>query len=390
MLKDPLSQQVSKIAVACFVILGCVHAVLNAFTAVRPKAGAQADFIQFWATGQLLAAQQSPYDLERLLKLESDAGMTRTSPRLSNSPPLLLPLFLPLGLVSARLGFGLWFVAQLICLYASAQLLNAMYGRQLGYRRWIVFLFGPVLLCERTGQLGVFFLMCLVLFFYLYRKHPFLGGICLAPLALKPHLILPFGLVLLLWVIIERRWKILLGAAMALASSAGLLLVLVPHAWREYSALMQQMHLMDWGAPCLSVYLRRLTGGPAVVQFVPTMVAAGAAVLWYIRKRKAWAWESDGAMLLALGLVTAPYSWIMDEAIALPAILLAMVRSRGSWNWLACLALLNVVVMAEEVARVGVLTPDFLWTAPAWFLWCVLASRARSAIETANLGFAVE
>src|SRR6516164_1477431 len=110
MLKGLLVQHVGKIAVACFVLLACVHAVLNVFAAVRPKAGAQADFIQFWATGQLLAAHQSPYDLERLLKLESDAGMTHTSPRLSNSPPLLIPLFLPLGFVSARLGFFLWFV----------------------------------------------------------------------------------------------------------------------------------------------------------------------------------------------------------------------------------------------------------------------------------------
>jgi hypothetical protein len=385
MLKGPLVQHVSKIAVACFVLLACVHAVLNAFTAVRPKAGAQADFIQFWATGQLLAAHQSPYDLERLLRLESDAGMTRTSPRLSNSPPLLLPLFLPLGFVSARLGFFLWFVAQLVCLYASAQLLNAMYGKRLGFLRWIVFLFAPVLLCERTGQLGVFFLMCLVLFLYAHRKHPFLAGVCLAPLALKPHLILPFGLVLLMWVIAERRWKVLIVAAAALASSAALLLALVPHAWHEYSALMQQMHLMDWAAPCLSVYLRRLTGAPAVVQFIPSMVAGGAAAAWYVRKRREWAWETDGAMLLALGLVTAPYAWIMDEAIALPAIMLALVRCRCSWNWLACLALLNIVVMAAEVAGVGVLTPAYLWTSPAWLLWCVLAARVPPGVGAANL-----
>jgi hypothetical protein len=384
MLKGPLVQHVSKTVVACFVMLGCIHAVVNAYTAAGPKAGAQADFIQFWAAGQLLASHQSPYDLDRLFKLESDAGMTHPYPRLSNSPPLLMPIFLPLGFVSARLGFLLWFVAQLACLYASAQLLNAMYGRQLGSLRWIVFLFGPVLLCQRTGQLGVFFLMCLVLFLYAHRKRPFLAGVCLAPLALKPHLILPFGLVLLMWVIVERRWKVLMGAAAALASSAGLLLALVPHAWREYSALMQRMHLMDWAAPCLSVYLRKITGGPALVQFIPTMLAAGWAAFWYFKKRKTWEWETDGATLLALGLVTAPYAWVMDEAIALPAILLALVRCRGSWNWLACLALLNIVVMAEEVAGVGVLTPDFLWTALAWFLWCVLASRAPAEIPAAN------
>jgi hypothetical protein len=385
MLKGTFLRHASQIVVACFVLLGCIHAVLNVFTAVRPKAAAQADFIQFWATGHLLAARQSPYDLDKLLKLELDAGMTHASPRLSNSPPLLLPLFLPLGFVGARLGFFLWFVAQLTCLYASAELLNATFGKQLGYLRWIVFVFGPVLLCERTGQLGVFFLMCLVLFLGLHRKQPFLAGVCLAPLALKPHLILPFGLVLLMWVIVERRWKILIGAGAAWACSAGVLWVLVTDAWQQYSSLMHKMHLMDWAAPCLSVYLRRLIGGPAVIQFIPTMLAAGGAAIWYCRKRRAWAWETDGAMLLALGLVTAPYAWVMDEAIALPAILLTLVRCKGSWNWLACLALLNLVFLIEEMRGVGVLTPAYLWTAPAWFLWCILASRARSETQAANL-----
>jgi hypothetical protein len=390
MLKGLLVRHVSQIVVACFVLLGCSHAILNVFTAVRPKAAAQADFIQFWATGQLLAAHQSPYDLEKLMKLELGAGMAHAFPRLSNSPPLLYPLFLPLGFVSAHLGFLAWFIAQLVCLYASARLLDSMYGKQLRHLRWIVFLFGPVLVCERTGQLGVFFLMCLVLFLYLHRKRPFLAGVCLAPLAFKPHLILPFGLVLLIWVIVERRWRVLLGAATVLASSAGVLLVLAPHAWEQYSALMRQMHLMDWGAPCLSVYLRRLTRAPAVVQFIPTMLAAGAGAAWYIREREAWAWETDGAMLLALGLVTAPYAWVMDEAIALPAILLALVRCRGSWNWLACLGMLNIIFMIEETAGVGVLTPAYLWTAPAWFLWSVLASRARPEIQTATLISATE
>jgi hypothetical protein len=385
MLKGPLVRQVSQIVVACFVILGCFHAVLNAITAVRPKAGAQADFIQFWATGQLLAAHQSPYDLEKLMKLELDAGMAHAFPRVSNSPPLLHPMFLPLGFVSARVGFLAWFIAQLVCLYASAQLLDSMYGKRLGHLRWIVFLFGPVLVCERTGQLGVFFLMCLVLFLYLHRKRPFLAGVCLAPLAFKPHLILPFGLVLLIWVIVERRWQVLLGAATVLASSAGVLLLLAPHAWQQYSALMRQMHLMDWGAPCLSVYLRRLTGAPAAVQFIPSMLAGCAAAAWYLRKRKTWAWESDGAMLLALGLITAPYAWVMDEAIALPAILLTLMRCKGSWNWLACLGLLNILFMIEEMAGVGVLTPAYLWTAPGWFLWCVLARRARAQIGAGDL-----
>ncbi|UWZ85653.1 glycosyltransferase family 87 protein [Occallatibacter riparius] len=390
MLKGPLVRHVSQIVFACFVLLGCIHAVLNVFTAVRPKAAAQADFIQFWATGHLLAARQSPYDLDKLMKIEQDAGMVHAYPRLSNSPPLLLPLFLPLGFVSAGLGFFVWFAAQLACLYCSAQLLNAMYGKQLGYLRWIVFLFGPVLLCERTGQLGVFFLMCLVLFLYLHRRHPFLAGVCLAPLALKPHLILPFGLVLLMWIILDRRWKILLGAVTVLACSAGLLFTLDPGAWQQYSALMRKMHLMDWAAPCLSVYLRRLTGAPAVVQFIPTMMAAGAAAVWYLRKRKEWEWQTDGAMLLALGLITAPYAWVMDEAIALPAILLAVTRCRSSWNWLACLALLNLVFMIEEMRGVGVLTPAYLWTAPAWFLWCFLASRTPSEIPDANLVLAAE
>ena len=118
--------------------------------------------------------------------------MKEDSPHYNFGPPVALPFWFPLGFLSLRMASLIWYAAQLLCLFAAMRILGAIYDKTLGYVLWTVFLFAPVLFCERAGQLGLFLLLALLLFFTTLRQRPFIAGVCLAPLVLKPHILLPF------------------------------------------------------------------------------------------------------------------------------------------------------------------------------------------------------
>ena len=77
--------------------------------------------------------------------------------------------------------------------------------------------FAPALACLLAGQISLFALLGLVLFLRLHKTRPLLSGVSLWLCALRPHLFLPFCVVLILWIIATRSYKILLGALAALA-----------------------------------------------------------------------------------------------------------------------------------------------------------------------------
>lgn len=378
--------RISMMAIAACLLFASFQGLATLLGSARSDSGLQSDVVEFWATGKLLRAHESPYDLSHTLQWERREGMQGDSARFSFGPPIALPLWLALGYMSTRMAYLLWYTAQLLCLYGSMRILGKIYGGGLGPLRWMLFLFAPVLLCERTGQLGIFFLFALLLFFVCYRERPFLAGACLAPLALKPHIFLPFACVLILWVCFERRWKIVVGFVGLLGMSIALSLWIAPHAWRQYSDVMARLHVIDLPIPCLSSYLRRLLRtSSSWVQFLPSAVACTLAVAFYGKKRKSWSWENDGVLLLALGPVTAPYSWVMDESIAAPALVSRLVRSRSSWPYLGSLALFNAIAVLEEILKVPPQSAGYLWTAPAWLLWCLAVDWFPVAAESPAL-----
>jgi hypothetical protein len=85
---------------------------------------------------------------------------------------------------------------------------------------------------------------------------------------------------------------------------------------------------------------------------------------------------------MLVSVLVAPYSWFIDQAILIPALLhgVLLTRSRGL---LAALALASAVIEIGPVRGLPVLqSPFYLWTAPAWLAWYLCAVRsARQAEE---------
>lgn len=332
------------------------------------------DYVQYWAAGKLLVSGQDPYDPASVLRLEHLAGSTRVEPQVSFSPPFALLFALPLGYTNARWGAVLWMLAIVLSLVASIQILKKLYPsnddriHQLGY------LFAPVFACLMVGQLDIFFLLALVLFLKLHTERPFLAGLVLFPLAMKPHLFLPFALVLLAWSIHRREFRVVLGGICGLLAATLTILAIDPHAWSQYFHMVQTVQPTHLFIPTWSVELRSLIDVRAVwLQFVPEAACCIWALWYFWTRRNRWSWTENGALILLVSILCAAYAWFYDEVIVLPAIFATLKRKEETHGSLIPFGIIALPALLEVMWRVDLADVYYLWTTPAWLAWYVYA-----------------
>ncbi|MGA3373197.1 MAG: glycosyltransferase family 87 protein [Terracidiphilus sp.] len=334
------------------------------------------DFVVYWATGQQLVHHASPYDPEEMARTELAAGFPPQAGVLyMRNPPWDLPLALPLGFIGVQAGALLWSLVLLACLLLSVRILWRMHGSSRSCLHWLGVSFAPALLCLLMGQTSLFALLGYVLFLDLHRRRPFLAGASLWLCALKPQLFLPFGVVLLAWILFSRTYKLLAGLAVALAASCAAAFCIAPAAWRDYARMMRTAGIENAHIPCLSVALRFwLSPQTAWLTYLPAALACVWALSCYWPRRHAWDWMKDGSVVMLVSLVTAPYSWVYDDCLAIPALLEGAYSTR-SRILLAVLPFGSVVMSAELLFGIKIPTSYFLWTSPVWLAWYLAATR---------------
>ena len=352
-------------------------ALMAIFLCVVPlsgKATSTRDFVVFWATGHQLVQHANPYDPAAMDQLERSAGLAAGYGVLyMRNPPWALPLVLPLGWMNEQIGGFFWSLILLACLLLSGRLMRAVLGNQESRIHWIAYSFAPSLICLFMGQTTLFALLGLVLFLRFHRTNQFGAGMALWLCSLKPHLFLPFCVVLLVWVLVSKAYRILAGAAIALIASCALTWLLDPLAWSGYSAMMRAPSIEKEFIPCLSVVIRLWLLPYAIwLQYLPTALACAWALVYYWQRRKIWNWVQDGGLLILVSLVAAPYCWPYDQTIATPALLQRAFATRSRLT-LALLPLASVVIMAALMSGIKITTPFYLFIAPAWLAWYLIA-----------------
>jgi hypothetical protein len=358
---------------AGFCLLGGMY-----FVTLTPHNAVERDYIEFWVAGRQLIQHADPYDVASILQIERGLGLERVVPRVSYSPPVGLAFMLPLGLLSAKNGLVLWLMAQLAAMGTAFWLLWRLHGRPDSRLHLLGFAFGPCVACLMAGQLSNFFLLCLVLFLVLHRKRPFLAGALLVPFAMKPHLVLPFAVVMIAWTIDRRAWRLATGFVATLAAACAVPLWFDPQVWAHYREMMAETGVLNAWVPSLSVAMRFVVAPHAAwVQFLPEACACGWAFWYFLKRRTHWKWGSDGLLVLLVGAVCAPYGWIYDEAILFPAVLAGVYAAQEKGRSLILIGLGAAVCLAEVLSGVKMNTPFYLWTTPVWLAWYIYATRTR-------------
>lgn len=364
-------------------VSGMALAITALFLCVAPLTGNIAgarDFVVYWATGQQLVHHGNPYDVDAMMRIEIAAGLPgKYGVLFMRNPPWALPLTLPLGLVGVRLGALLWSLLLLACLWVSVRMVWQMHGHPGKLLNFLGYSFAPALVCLIVGQTSLFALVGLVLFLRLHGTRPFLAGMSLWLCALKPHLFLAFGVVLVAWVVVSGCYKVLLGATVALAASCGAAWWIDPTAWADYARMMRTYGIQWEFIPCWSVVLRLWTSPQAIwLQYLLPAVGCSWAVFYFWKRRRTWDWLKDGSVLILVSILAAPYCWLFDQAVAIPALLHGAYLT-GSRILLALLAAASLLIEIEMVCGVKLPSALYLWTAPAWLVWYLLATTSAKA-----------
>jgi hypothetical protein len=373
--------------ILAMIALSAIGVGMLVVIARQNNAGAR-DFIEYWTVGHELLQGRNPYDAAAIFPLQKAAGIPTENALVSFSPPVAFFFVLPLGLVNANLALVIWLLLLLVSLAASIRMLWTLHGRPNNRLHLIGYCFAPVMFCLMAGQLGIFLLLGVTVFLTFYRTRPFLAGAALLPCTLKPHLFMPFAIVLLLWVIANKAYRILLGSAAILIVSCALTLCWDPRIWSQYFAMMHSSGVLLGWVPSLASTFRFLVHREFVwLEFVPEIGACIWAV-WYFRThRTRWDWLDHGMLVLLVAAICTPYGWITDEAMLIPAVLAGIYRADESGRSLWPFGVVASVAVAEVIVQVPLATSWYLWTTPAWLAWFIYATgrgwKGRSKLQPA-------
>ncbi len=334
---------------------------------------ASRDFISYWSSAKLLVQHHNPYDRAAIFELERSQQAQFVKPLVMRNPPWALFMVLPLGWMSLSTAALAWMVLIIVCALGAIQLMRRP---GVGEVPLTLLLFAPTVICAGAEQTSIFTLLGVVLFLLWQESRPFAAGLALTLAMLKPHLLVLFWVVVLLEVLRRREWRLVAGGAFGMLAANAVALVFDLHAWPDYFRAMKAEQLGAVYCPNLSDSLRLLIAPNAVwTEALPTL--AGIAVaLWYWRRwRGRWDWWRQGTMLIALSVLTAPYSWPFDQVLFLPAMMLTLpaVPKRAFY----LLGAANLAALAIYIRHPFLETPVYVWMAPVWMAWCIYAYTRR-------------
>jgi hypothetical protein len=336
------------------------------------------DYVVYWATGKLLLHHANPYDPNLIGSLEHQAGLLFPGSYFMRNPPWTLPLAILPGLCGPNAAAVPWSLLMLAVLFLSVRTVWPAAGARSAKLSLLGYVFPPALLCIISGQTSLFVLLGMALFLRIHRTRPFWAGASLWFCTLKPHILLPFALTWLVWVVATRAWKMLAGAAAAMAASCLLTEWIDPAAWSQYLQWSRSSGIAGEKIPCLAVVLRDLIHpASSWIAFVPAIVGSVWALFWFSRRRRNWDWFEHGNVLVLVSILVAPYCWIWDQSVVIPALLYGACRT-ASRAGIAILALVYVALDAFELTGVNARSNLYLWPAIFWLGWYLLV-RARPA-----------
>jgi hypothetical protein len=95
-------------------------------------------------------------------------------------------------------------------------------------------------------------------------------------------------------------------------------------------------------------------------------------VVYFWPRRDRWDWLEQGSLLMLVSLLVAPFGWIFDQSLAIPAILFAAAHTTTR-AVLASLAILYLLLEIQYISPFPLASAAYLWPAPAWLIWYLFA-----------------
>jgi hypothetical protein len=331
------------------------------------------DFGCYWCGAKINAAGGDPYDSEQVLAQERAIEPERTFAQLPWGPPWSLALASPLIGLDYPTARFIWLIAQVAGLAWAARALWSVFGGPSSRQglAWLVcFSYYPVLQLIALGQVSVANPLALTGFLYfLRRRADFRAGLIVALIAVKPQVMLPFALAVVVWTIWQRRWRVMAGGICGLLVLTAVVLPPNPRVFAFYIQAMRNHPPLEMIPPTPGSLLRFLAGGGA---FWPALLPLVVGVVWlgvrFAVRRRDWDWVREAPALTFACFFAAPYAWIYDLAILIVPLTCAAVASCSAgrpaqWSFFA--AHLLVTAAALTLHQSDWQEYQFWWLAPA-------------------------
>jgi len=326
-----------------------------------------------FATGARLIAQDPAhlYDLDVQKRVESEVtgGRVLVSLGIKGILPFLAPAWValiavPFELLGTDAGGRAWIIFGLLCLGGGLWL--AIRPRP-PTRLLPAFASVPTALVMLNAQVDGLVVLGIGAALALWPRR-FLVGLALGLTLVKPQLVLPLGVALLL--LARSEWKVIAGWA-----TSGLLLLastlaLNPHwvfDWLGQTRSTVQTGAREIDLPHLAVVLPDRLQGPGIA--VLTALAL-IAVLWLANRVRGQDMRPGIAILIAGGVLAAPHALPTDMTLVALALLVWGEARWFEWLGLSVAALVAALALAPAPALIGVVAIGWVCLRVAgWLTW---------------------
>ena len=235
--------------------------------------------------------------------------------------------------------------------------------------------------------------------YFRVQGYPIIAGICAALTAIKPHLLLLFGLALLFDVGTRDGRRALLAGIGTIIIASVIALIPNPHVFEQFlDALLKPStgsttSVREWELPLLAYDVRVWLDGrfhpnrPETeafgffwVMFVPIIVAA---IIWISRRKQPWDWAEAMPGLVMVSLLCAPYgAWPFDMVLLIVPWVHGLHEVLRTRRWLPIsVGLLSLPITGGISIAINTLK-DGVWFTPAMLIWWLIVVRwSRSTVE---------
>lgn len=355
-------------------LVGLLGAILALLTPVFAPGKGEGDFLAYWSAARLLATGGNPFDpasMEAMQRANSSDPCAETGVILGPwNPPWLSLILLPFSILPFKLVAPFWLFCNILLVGLAVMLTLRLADRPIVAPDFLwIFIsclaFGPTIALLNMGQISSLVLLGLVLgIFLLGKSRDLLAGAAFLLATIKPHLSYLLLLMIFIYVIRYRRWKIALGLAAAALASILIAWLLFPRWISYYFTLISDTPFFQLYTSTLGSFMAEVFG----VQYLRLGGILALPLAWpllKIAKRKSWLAAANFALLVSVPL--APFGYSFDQIVLLPVIVEIVLWLLDRRLSPAKARTIVMVLVIANLILLGLLTIDGL--PYYWFFW---------------------
>lgn len=301
--------------------------VLLAFVVPYSRVGwGENDFLRYWSATKIFVSGGNPYSFDSLKQMQiaiKPELVTNSEIVQAWNPPWLMLLLSPLTLVNFNLATKVWILINISLITFSLYLVWEIVFQPNDRKGLIIiygagFLFSNTIDLLRLGQISSILLIGLVItIYFLQKKFFFWAGFGLLLLTIKPQITYLVLLVVLIWVIRNKHWRVIFGLAISGIISIIVVSIIFPE-W--LSAYLQTILSLPYSQIYTSTLgsLVEVNFGINLIKYIGILLIPLAFLL--SKNVEKFGWLTVLNISLVISIPLAPYGFNFDHILLLPAV----------------------------------------------------------------------